>query len=57
MEELLRRLRQLERVDVEVCNCALGAHTEVVASSDGNYVRWEDLEALLTEFEVRHASR
>lgn len=50
MEELFARLRKLERVDTEVCHCCLGAHVERVVSSDGEFVRWDDLEALLTEF-------
>lgn len=53
MEELLARLRALGRVDVEVCECCLGTHLERVVTSDGEFVRWEDLEALLAEFARR----
>jgi hypothetical protein len=47
MENLIERLRQLDRVEVSVCDCHLGAHLEVAASSNGEFVRWEDIEALL----------
>ena len=38
--------KELERFNFEVCNCALGVHSDTVKDKDGEYVRYSDYESL-----------
>ena len=44
-------LEELERFEFELCECALGAHVETVKTTDGSWVRFEDVEKLVTQLE------
>lgn len=37
----------LDRYDVNICDCALGVHTEAVKSDSGDWIKYEDVENVL----------
>ena len=39
----------MTRYSYELCECVQGTHVKVVEDSDGDYVRWEDVQELLQE--------
>lgn len=41
----------VKRYDVEICNCADGAHIETAESNDGNYVTYDDYTQQAQELE------
>lgn len=37
----------LDRYDVNICDCALGVHTEAVKSDSGDWIKYEDVEIFI----------
>jgi hypothetical protein len=42
-------MEELERFEFELCECEFGPHVETVKTSDGSWVRFEDVAALLED--------
>ena len=48
--ELIKKLKNIARYDPEVFESMMGVMFEMAPDTDGNYVRWEDIEEILNSF-------
>lgn len=43
---------EIPRFDIFVCECTFGSHLETEANANGDYCRWEDVEAELNSLKA-----
>lgn len=51
LSQLRKRLQNIKRYELNICNCVNGPHIDYENDSDGDWVRFDEIEDLLLELE------